>query len=137
MDAWLVDKIKADNGPGGLWGEGAARVWGVHSELIPEGSKLPAIRFTDLSPSDTNGASGNRILVRGLYLVAVVGQVNDYGPLVAAADRLDDILHRSSGNKSGVWVLGCVRQSPFKQTESGDPQFRHLGGVYRIDGHKE
>lgn len=140
FDAWLVNRLQSDTGVGGLFeiGSGGARVLGVFSEKIPNGQTLPAIRFTDLSPSDTNGASGQRILVRGLYLVAVVGKTADYGDLVAAADRLDDRLQRSSGLLSPVWVLSVVRQSPFKLAEvDGDVQYRHLGGIYQIDGHKE
>lgn len=139
FDAWLVALLKADIGAGGLFEPaGVAAVSGVWSEVIPPKAALPAVRFTDLAPHDSNSLSGSRILVSGLYLVVVTGDVKDYKPLVPAADRLDTILHGARGHASPVWVLSCVRESPFKQTDTdGDVQYRHLGGVYRVQGHKE
>lgn len=144
FDAWLVAKLRADTGVGGLFQPGGnpgelARVAGVWSEIIPTDAALPAIRFTDLAPTDTSTFNGNRILVRSQYLVVVTGQVKDYKGLVPAADRLDEVLHKAAGQlASPVWVLSCTRLSPFKQTDvDGDVQFRHLGGIYQVQGHKE
>jgi len=138
MDAWLVAKLKADVGAGGLFGPAnPAKVNGVWSDVIAPDAVLPAIRFQEQGALDTNGVSGQRILVRGTWLVVVTGKTKDYGPLVPAADRLDEVLQRASGNTSGVWVLQCTRIAPFKQTDPGDIQFRHLGGLYEIIGHKQ
>lgn len=138
VDAWIKQTLTADTGAGGLFdpatavGQGA-RVSGVWSEKIPPAELLPAIRMSDLSPSDVNSVNGYRILVVGVFLVAVVGRTDDWGDLVAAADRLDTLLHRATGSFDGVTIESCVRQSPFRLPEDdGDVHYRHLGGTYRV-----
>lgn len=139
IDAWLVARLKADTGVGGLFHAGtavgtAARVSGIWSERIPAGEQLPGIRFSDLAPRDVGGVSGVRILVTGLYVVAAVRAGASYGPLVPVADRIDELLQRASGAApDGFTVLSCIRESAFRLPEDdGDIHYRHLGGVYRI-----
>jgi hypothetical protein len=130
---WLIGKLRADNGAGGLFGA-PALVTGVWLDLIPPEIDLPAIRISELAiPADVTSVNGTRILIGGVYVVAAVVDGSSYGPAVPIADRIDAVLQRASGpGRDGVIVESCIRERPFKLPEDdGDVHFRHLGGVYR------
>ena len=49
------------------------------------------------------------------------------------ADRIDELLHGVRGSIPGLSVLSCVREAPvaYAEIENGI-QYRHLGGLYRL-----
>lgn len=129
IDRWLVTKLEADAAL-------MAAVTGVWSDRIPAGEELPAVRFQEQGSVDVGTLNGTRVMVNALYLVVVTVEGADYGPAVPAANRLDEVLHRTAGDQGNVgqlWVLQCWREAPYRMPEAdGEVEYRHLGGFFRI-----
>jgi hypothetical protein len=143
VDRWIVSKLEADVGAGGLFHPGTAvgqqaRISDTHAEVIPAGQVLPAIRISQMAGVDVTGPGGMRSMINGLWLVAVVGKLPSYGPLAPAANRIDVVLHKAAGTLSPIIVLGCVREQTFRLAEDeGDEHWRHLGALFRIHAQEE
>jgi hypothetical protein len=127
-DAWLQSTLTGDATLMGLL------PGGVHSELIPEAATLPALRFhIQATGGDVMSFNSYRIWVRPLYLIAVVHRTKTYNDIRPAADRLDTLLHKVTGQLSPVLILTCYREDTFRMPEiDGDNHYRHLGGLYRL-----
>ena len=128
VDEWLYQTLHGDVllsslAPGG-----------VFADLAPPDSTLPAVVYSDQGGSDTVGVDATRILTSGLWLVRVIAETTSWqGNLRAAADRVDAILHATSGAVSGVTVGKCFRESAHRLVDTAHGrQYRHLGGFYRI-----
>jgi hypothetical protein len=122
-DAWLVTTLEA-----ALGGD----ISGAYSGVIPSNKTLPAVRFHVQSASDLMVVEGHRIWANLLYLVAAVVEGSPV-PLLPLADGIDTALHRSVGETSTIRVMSCVRETPFRLTETNEGKvYRHAGGLYRI-----
>jgi len=122
-DAWLKATIEAALDDD---------ISGAYEGSIPSNKPLPAVRFHVQAASDLSVVAGHRIWTNALYLVAAVVEGSPVA-LVPLADAIDTALHRSVGETSTIRVISCVREAPFKLTETSDGQvFRHAGGLYRI-----
>jgi hypothetical protein len=128
-DEWLKTILGGDVTLEGLLASG------VYADVIPTDKQLPAVRYSVASPgTDLTVINGIRIWANPLYLVAGVVEGSPV-PLVPIADRIDTLLHRVTGSTSTIQVVSCVRERPYKLTETPTPDgrvFRHAGGYYRI-----
>lgn len=128
VDEWLYQTMSADSTLTAL------ASGGVHADVAPPDSTLPAVVFSDLGGADTVGVDGTRILTSGLWLVRAIAEATSWqGTLRQAADRIDAVLDNTSGVVSGVTVGKCSREAPHKLVDTAHGrQYRHLGGTYRI-----
>lgn len=129
VDQWLHATLTAD---GTLAALVADR---VYADLAPQTARWPAVVFNEQAPVDTLGIDGARILTSVLFQVKVITDEPSWQGLGRqAADRVDDLLHGASGTAGGVAVGTCHREQIFRFVEVTEgKQYRHLGGLYRIN----
>ena len=136
---WLVARLEADNGPGGLFDPAYAvngvpyALSGAYYQVIPESRNLPAIRFSTYYTEDKMVIGADRILVQIDWLIFLVNEGLEVAPLLPLVDRMDTLLHQADGETSTLYVQSCTRLRPWSILEPDDSgvQFRHLGGLYR------
>lgn len=108
-------------------------VRGYYSEQAPNDSDSPYIIWSMIGASDVPGANGVRINMTAIYIIRVIDRVRNFSSLRATADRIDTLLHRSSGVALGHMIDACVREAPYSFVQNkGDLEWRHLGGRYRV-----
>lgn len=129
VDEWLHDTLTAD---AALTALVAGR---IYADLAPQTARWPAVVFNEQAPVDTLGVDGARLLTSGTWQVKVITDEPSWQGLGRqAADRVDDLLHGASGTAGGVTVGTCHREQTVRFVEAVEgKQFRHLGGLYRIN----
>lgn len=136
IDEWIVDTLTADTTLTALIGGPAPR---IYSDVVPQDGAFPCVRFDYATGRDVRGGTlaSTRIMVNALYIVRGIAQQKSYGgDLRTIADRIDANLKASSGGPAGDdgVVFSAVREEPFRMNEPVDGvQWRHLGGIYRIN----
>lgn len=130
-DEWIYAKLTGDATMAGLIG---AR---VYAEMAPPTAAYPFVVTSHLSSVDVPTHNQHRIMVSGIWLVR--GIVQDFSfnaTLKAIAERIDVLLHRSTGgtaNGGTAAIFTSHREQPFRMAEEAEGKsFRHLGGQYRI-----
>ena len=79
---------------------------------------------------DIRGVGLARIMAECLYEVRAVGLPRQYATVVAAAQRIDVLLHGARGPTVGGQVIVATREQTVQFT---DPQgWEVLGGLYRL-----
>jgi hypothetical protein len=127
IDTWLYSVLHGDSSLV------AAAPGGIYADMAPLGVTGVYVTYALMAGSDVLTISGVRMLMRALYVVRATGEGNSYSVVTTAADRIDALLKRTSGSTSGGLILSCVREEPVRYGELVDgKQFRHLGGLYRI-----
>lgn len=106
----------------------------IYSETAPPSTSSPLLVYSMQSAHDVAGASAQRIMIDGLWLIKAVTTGASYSPLTPIMDRVDALLHRSDGGTAGTAIVfTSVREYPVRYHEITDGVgYRHLGGVYRI-----
>lgn len=128
---WIRTTLNNDVTLTGLLGGGK-----IYNEVAPQNTAAPYVVFRYRGSRDMRGMGASRRATTIVYLVEVISlpsqNFTDLGPI---ADRVDTVLHDTSGTNAGGRVLGVVRENPFKLTEpqSDGTYIRRLGGEYRID----
>lgn len=104
----------------------------IYTGVIPDGVSFPLILITlDGTPDDLMVINAKRVWTDCRYIVRAIAQTETFGTLNTIANRIDTLLHRTSGTN----INACVREQAFEMTEVVDNvQYRHLGGIYRIFG---
>lgn len=126
-DQWLYGLLSGDAPLTGLVGTR------IHSYVAPEGVVFPYVLYAFQGGADVSVVGGVRIFNSGLYQVKAVGRTESLASLQVIANRLDTLLQRASGSVTGGIILACVRTQPLAYAEvSNQYQYRHLGGLYRI-----
>lgn len=129
VDAWLQATLAGDTGPGGVAALVGGRIYGA----APRGSAYPLVWHQCQSPPQDITEVGARLIAAdGLWLVRVVGQVRDFGPLISVASRIYTLLHGQQVSVSGGRVLACTRERAFRlEEEVNGVSYRHLGHLFR------
>lgn len=125
-EKWMVTTLKAD-------AQLMAQVSNVYVDRVPDEAVAPYVYITNLDAQDVSYV--NRVIGWStlLYAVRAVGEVTSYSPLVAAAARIHELLHRKSGSTDVGRVLAAWRERPFRMAETGmDREMRHLGIILRV-----
>lgn len=107
----------------------------VYSEAAPKDATFPVIIFQCQDPPrDVRGVGTFTVMIDTLYLVKAVAQVDNYAELAPIASALHGALTTSVGGAVGDGsVLTSVREAQFSMPEFDEgEQWRHLGGMYRI-----
>lgn len=137
IDQWMTDTLT-----------GAPAVTSIVNDRIfdrfmASGQDMwPVIIWQSQSPPrDITTANGARFIVEALYLVKAVAQVESYTKLAPLVSAIDVALTGPTDGgvcavlPTGV-ILTCIRDSAFESVEVSDgKQYRHLGGLYRIQAH--
>lgn len=125
VDAWLVTRLAALPELAGV---------GIYSDVAPPDAGYPFVVFNLSDNHDVMVVGGQRIMVRGTYVVRAVVEGTSYTPLVPIVAAVRGSLHRASapaatpGAVLGVIHTGTVR---YPTTEEGRP-YRHLGGLFEV-----
>lgn len=126
-ERWLYSALAADSALG------SAVATRIYSDIAPQSSALPCVVFQRQAGHDVRGTGPVRIMSSMLYTIRVIDETGSFTTIEAPADRIDAVLHASSGTVAGGTVVACTRESPFSMVESNDGRtFRHLGGIYRL-----
>lgn len=130
VEKWLKETLAADSLLTALVGTH------TYSGVRAKGSPLPCVVYQLQAPgNDMVMMGGVRVWANMLYLVRGIAEQPGYGgKLLAIADRIDAALHKGSGSNVNGVIYTCVRERPFQlreETRDGS-EFRHLGGLYRI-----
>lgn len=133
IERWLKETLSADATLTGLVG---TRIYNTRRD---ESAPLPCVIYQMQSPGNDLVLLGAvRVWASPLY--QVVGMM-EYTPphgsyggdLATIANRIDALLHGSSGSNVAGTVWTCVRERPFQMAEvTSGRDFRRLGGLYRI-----
>lgn len=127
VETWLYSVLSNDVTLSGLVG---GRIYGY---VAPEGATFPLVIYQFQGGRDVAGVGATRIMTSGVWVVKGVDCETSFTALKAIADRIDALLHKSSGSVADGQVLACVREEPFSLVEVIDSvQYRHLGGMYRV-----
>jgi hypothetical protein len=131
--AFVFDALMADNGPGGVATLLNSR---IYRDQVPQSASLPAATVTLVASTDSSTLGGDRVMDIVLVDVRCVASGPSYGPINAAADRVDTVLQNSTGVKSGVVVVELRRDQTqaFLESESGT-QFAHLIQTFRTEAY--
>ena len=116
-------------------------VSGVYQKTIPVGTytKPWCVMQMQSAPIDTNSASGDFILARGILTVKIVGKASDGASIRAAFARADALLFpngrpRRVGDGNSGGLLNIYRTGTIDYDEvDGGIQYVHLGGQYRFE----
>lgn len=127
-DTWLANTLTND---AQLMGE----VNGVYSSEAPQGAPMPYVIFEWMGGTDVTFVNGIRVWHSGVWVVKAVDETTTFADLQTAAERLEALLHRQSGNNSGGTVFTATREAPFRSAYSDDSgkSYRELGGRFRIE----
>jgi hypothetical protein len=107
----------------------------IFDRFAPRGTTYPFIVYQSQSPArDVIGVGTARVLVESLYIVKAIAQTSTFTPLRSVAHQIDLCMTEEEGDlvADGA-ILVSVRQESFDLVEvENTNQFRHLGGMYRI-----
>lgn len=127
VNEWLYTVLAADSDVTDLVGTR------IYDGLAPRGATYPVIIFNFLTGSDVMAVGSIRVMNSGLYQVKAVAQATSYADVSPVADAIDSALHRASGSVGDGAILACRREQPIVYIEQvNDLQYRHMGGLYRI-----
>ena len=125
-DTWLEGYLEADPTLMGY-------VNGVFSQFVGYTDDAPPlVRFFLVEQDDLMVVNANRIWSELVYQVEAVDRGPDSSTVRAAAQRIDELLHRLQGQTgSTVFVQEVYRRAPlFRRTNEGGREYIYAGGEY-------
>jgi hypothetical protein len=131
-DQWLYSTLAGDATLANLVGGTASPR--IYADVAPPTVATPFIVFRHLAQTDVRGVGTATIMTDAVYVVEGVAPTDTYGGALAQiADRIQTLLHGAAGAAGTGRVVACVREAPFRLTESRDGKtWRRLGGTYRL-----
>lgn len=130
---WLTGVFNADTGPTGIVGLAPGGVW---DGAATEGTEYPILRFDTQSDGVVvRGNSFTEIWLSTLWLIRGVTNDANFDALTPIAARIQALVHGvTSQAVPGGMIVECMREQAFRlETLQGGKEFRHLGGIYRIN----
>lgn len=129
-ERWLYGKLSGDTGTGGVYTLVATR---IYNGAAAQGAAYPLIVYQSLSGVDVQGVGSEFIMVNEIFSVKAVAQAQTYGTVETIANRVNAVLHKSSGAVSGGTVLACVRLYVDKMEEIvNGTMFKTIMQRYRV-----
>ncbi len=127
-EQWLYSVLSGDAALAALVG---TRIYGY---VAPTGSASPFVIYSHQGSHDVRGVGAVRILNSMVYQVKGVGQGSSMSAVKAIADRIDALLHATSGTTDDGRILSCVREQTISYVEIDPSGMRwdHCGGLYRL-----
>ena len=126
IDSWLYSKLAND-------ATLMALITGVFADVAPQDQAMPFLVYSLQEVGDVMSINGTRIMTAGTYDVRVTTDSESYSSIKMAVERVDTLLHKTSGTVTGGLILSCVREAPVRYTELHQGRlYRHLGGLYSL-----
>lgn len=127
VEQWLYTTLTGD---ATLAAAVSTRCYGY---IAPQNAIYPLLLFSMQAGTDVMGVGTARVMLTCLYQVKVIGATNSFAALKPLADRIDAVLQGATGSVVDGAILACTREEPLSYVDvSGETQYRHLGGLYRI-----
>lgn len=129
--SWVWDQLAADTGAGGVSTLTGARIF---RDRVPQAAALPAVTVTLVSATDANTFNAYRAFANALLDVRVVGEGSTYQNVIA--DRIDTVLQRASGTKSGAVIVRLRREqvTAFLEDDAGR-SYSHIVTSWRTESY--
>lgn len=128
MTQFIASKLEADSA---LATEVSTHIYDTVAP--PDVDPAKKVIFSFQAGSDVMINSAIRACIEAVFVVKMVGEDKEFSELLAGALRIDQVLHRTSGNVTGGRVLSCYRERAIRFIENDSGVIRrHLGGLYRI-----
>lgn len=132
-ETWIYATLAADTGAGGV---ATLATGGIHAGVAPHGSGSisPSVVYNRQAGTDVMGLGAARIMSGMLYQIKAVASGGSKAAGKAIANRIDVLLHATSGTTASGRILSCVRESEVNYVEVDETGVRwnHLGGLYRL-----
>jgi hypothetical protein len=108
---------------------------GIHRGSAPQGTTGVWVTFDFQSGRDTLTVNVVRILSRPLYRVLAAGDARQMTNIANAANRIDDLLERTSGTVTGAKIDACYREEPLELNQDlpDGTKRSFLGGLFRCE----
>jgi hypothetical protein len=128
IEPWLYDLLSTDSEIVDLVGES------VSGTLSGELLATPYVTFLLQDHGDIQGVGGIEIMGDCLYMVKAVDRASGWDTVGPIAARIHALLHRPHTNITiPNGSLTTIRERIIQYPEVNEGiQFRHLGGIYRI-----
>jgi hypothetical protein len=129
-EQFIVSKLKSDSVLVGALAQGLNGIW---TDAADVSAQYPLVQVVFYSGSDLRHLGNEFVWSDLVYIIRGCCQGASFLPLKTIAQRITSNLDGANGTTSDGTVFGCVRQAPFRMSESdGERQFRYLGGTFRI-----
>lgn len=134
IDRWLFALLEGDAELRTILGAGPNRVRVAPWSADPAWGDSTGVTFAPQLPTrDVRVVGGFRVLVNGYYSVLARGVPRYFASVVAAASRIDELLHDTKVTTGDGIILACMRDEIINLPPEPPPhEWRALGGVYRI-----
>lgn len=111
----------------------------IYDDSVPQDALFPFVQIRYFLGQDTQTMNANIVMNRPDYLIVAVDRADlasavvDMVALEAVYDRIQTLLHRSSGSVSRGNVYFCARQRPFRNRYAQNGiEYREFGAIYRV-----
>lgn len=106
----------------------------IFADVAPKGISFPIITFRYQVYADVGVIDGNIPVQQYTYIVAATIDGKAIAAIKPIADRVDELLHKSSGTVNSGTVLSCTFDSIYRQayTDVNGIDYRDLGGMYNL-----
>lgn len=107
----------------------------VFSLQPPQGVAFPFIAYQLQAGNDIATMNNKRVMAELVYQVKVIGQTPSPLDLAPIFQQLDALIHNKVNQQvTGGTIYSCVREQSFVQAETDKGiEYRHLGGIYRLE----
>lgn len=112
----------------------------IFSYLAPQGATYPFVVYSFHAGRDVQGLGTSRIITRPLYLIKVITKGSSTDNSRTAADRIDELIGKAVSQVKDGYVFSARRVESISFQEEGetaDVQYRHVGGLFRIEAHPQ
>jgi hypothetical protein len=108
----------------------------IYRDRVPAAATLPAATVGVVAATDYGTLGAVRVVSTVLVDVRVVAAGSSYGPINAAADRVDAVLQNRGGTSGGVDVVELRRdQAQLYQEDEAGQVFSHIVQTYRTESY--
>lgn len=140
IEKWLYSKLSGDTGAGGVNTLVNGR---IYAYLATQGAAYPLVLYSLQSDRDVQGVGTNRVKTNALYLIKVISKGAPTTAAHSAIDRIDELIGKAVRETSDGYVFTGRREESISYLEtdetsqagSAGSQFRHVGGLFRIEAY--
>jgi hypothetical protein len=105
-ERWLYGKLSGDTGTGGVVTLVSTR---IYNGVAAQGAAYPMVVYQSLSGVDVQGVGAAFIMENEIFSIKAVTQSQTYTSAETIANRINVLLHKTSGTTTGGTVIACVR----------------------------
>jgi hypothetical protein len=108
---------------------------GIHRGSAKVGTPTPLVVVAYQAGRDISTMNGYRMITKCTFQVKAVGPARDTPDIISVANRLDDLLKRTSGTVTGGKIDACYVIEPLQYDENlpTGEKISHFGALYRLE----